>query len=183
MKIAVISDIHENFHNLMKALEMMRENDVEYILCLGDLINPGIAQVLANCELPVFSIWGNNDGDKVMIVNLCHELDSNLKMGDKTYATLEIDGRKIFLTHYPELAKPMAESGNFDAVFYGHDHTKSQETIQDCIVINPGEISAHKTREATFVIYDTYTNQVDFLIVPDSITLRTSYVDDWFSKE
>jgi len=183
MKIAVISDIHENFHNLLKALEIMGKNGVEYILCLGDLINPGIAQVLADSQVPVFCIWGNNDGDKFLIMNLCHKPGSNLTMGEKTYATIEMAGRKIFITHYPDLAKPVARSGEFDIVFYGHDHIKSQETVEDCMVINPGEISAHKTREASFVIYNTSTNQVEFLLIPDSITLRTRYVDDWFSQE
>jgi len=67
MKIAIISDIHENFHNLILALQEIEKHDIEQIICLGDLMNAGIAKILATQKIPVFMIWGNNDGEKVDI--------------------------------------------------------------------------------------------------------------------
>ena len=182
MKIAVISDIHENFHNLLHALEIMRMRQVEQILCLGDLIHPGIAKVMVDCGIPTFSIWGNNDGDKVLIVKMSLSEGSSLEMSDKTYALLEFDGRNIFITHYPELVEPVARSGLYDAVFYGHDHLKYSGRAGECLVINPGELAAQKTKMATFVIYDTSTNQVEFVEIEKPVTLRSEYVDDYFSR-
>ena len=52
MKIAIISDIHENFHNLILALESMATHNIEQILCLGDLMNSGIAKILAAQDIP-----------------------------------------------------------------------------------------------------------------------------------
>jgi putative phosphoesterase len=174
MKIAIISDIHENSHNLVKALEFCHKYSVEKILCLGDLINPGIAKTLASGDVPVFSIWGNNDGDKVFITKISMAPDSQLTVNDRTYAFLEEGGRKIFITHYPELAEPIAKSGDFDAVFYGHDHLKHQSRIGDCLVLNPGEISAHKTGEATFAIYDTDHNKAGIFTIQEAATLKTA---------
>jgi putative phosphoesterase len=174
--VGIISDIHENYHNLLKALDAMRDRGVEQILCLGDLMNAGIAQVLAHSGIPVFSIWGNNDGDKTTVLRVALAKGSNLTMGGLTYAFHEIDARKVFLTHYPDLARPMARLQEFDAVFYGHNHRKSLEQIGECLVVNPGEISAHKTGTATFVLYDTELNQVEFVPVPDAISTRTRYV-------
>ncbi len=173
MKIAVISDIHENFHNLILALKEIKSLKCEKILFLGDYMNNGIAKVLAASEIPVFAIWGNNDGDKVAITKTALTQGSNLEVGFETWDFLEIDGRKIFLTHYPMLAKPMAKSGEYDAVFYGHNHEKNIDASGKCIIVNPGEISAHKTGKATFAVYDTKTNKAEIITIKDSITTIT----------
>jgi hypothetical protein len=176
MRIAVLADIHENYHNLLRALDLMTELEVTSILCLGDLMNAGIAQVLADAQIPVFSIWGNNDGDKTTVLGVAHDSGSNLTMGVQTYAFVEVDGRKVFLTHYADLAQPMAKTQEFDAVFFGHEHRPSLEQVGNCLVVNPGEISAHKTGTATFAVYDTELNQVEIVPVPDQVSLRTAYV-------
>ena len=161
MKIAIISDIHENFHNLILALQEMEKQQVEQILCLGDLINPGIAKVLANQAIPVFMIWGNNDGDKVEITLASKRAGSQLTVSVRTYDFIELDGRKIFMTHYEDLAMPMAKSGLYDAVLYGHNHELFSEKIGACWIINPGELAASKTKKATFTIYDTQQHSLN----------------------
>ena len=181
MKIAVLSDIHENFNNLLRALDMIRELGAEKILCLGDFMNPGIAKELARCGIPVFSIWGNNDGDQVTITKIALQEGSGLEIGDKTYAVIELDSRQIFMTHYPDLVKPAALSGMFDVVFYGHDHLKSEAQIGDCLIINPGELSAHKTKSATFAMYDSDANRAEFHNVQKSVSTRTEFVDQYFA--
>lgn len=183
MKIAVLSDIHENLHNLLHALSICRDKNAEKVLCLGDLINPGIAKELAECELPTFSIWGNNDGDKVLITRIALAANSGLEVGDKTYATIQIDSRNIFMTHYPDLVKPAALSGLFDVVFYGHDHVKSQAQIDDCLIVNPGELSALQTGIASFCIYDTDSNQIESIIIEDAISTRTPIVEQHFLEK
>jgi len=118
MKIAIIADIHDNFHNLVLTLKIIKEKEVEQIIFLGDFINNGIAGTLAASKIPVFAVFGNNDGDKAAIVKTSLDHKSNLKMSGNTYDFLEFDGKKIFITHHPELAEPMAKSGEYDAVFY-----------------------------------------------------------------
>ena len=41
MKIAVMSDIHGNIYALMKTLEDIDEQNVDKIICLGDLVGYG----------------------------------------------------------------------------------------------------------------------------------------------
>jgi len=179
MKIAVISDIHDNFHNLILALKEIKKRKAEQIIFLGDFINGGIAKVLADSTIPVFAIWGNNDGDKTMITKTSLVEKSHLTVSENIYDFLEFDKRRIFVTHYPDLAKPMAKSGIYDAVFYGHNHLKNEDKIGNCLVVNPGEISAHKTGKATFVIYDTQKNKVEFVELKKSVTLKTKVVDNY----
>jgi len=183
LKIAVISDIHDNFNNLLLALDTMRERGVEQILCLGDIINPGVAKILVDCGIPTFTVWGNNDGDKVTITKFSLAPGSSLEVGDKTYASLEMGGKKIFITHYPDLVGPIAASGLYDVVFYGHDHLKRSGQFAKCLIVNPGEVSGIKTREATFAVYDTDSNQVEIITLGESVSVRTDYVEAYFSEK
>jgi predicted phosphodiesterase len=57
MKLAIISDIHENFHNLTLFFKELENLDIDKILFLGDFINNGIAKILANSPIPVYAIW------------------------------------------------------------------------------------------------------------------------------
>ena len=98
---------------------------------------------------------------------------SNLEMGFDIFDTFEIDGKKLFLTHYPLIAKSMAKSGDFDAVFYGHNHLKNKEMVGNCLLLNPGEVGAYKTSKPTLAIYDTKTNDAEILDIPNSITTNT----------
>ena len=182
MRIAIISDIHENFHNLILALSDMNGQSIDRILCLGDLMNSGIAKVLAIQEVPVYMIWGNNDGEKVDITVASKEEGSSLTVSNNTYDFITIDNRKIFITHYNDLAVPMAHSGLYDAVFYGHDHLKNIEKINDCWVVNPGELAASKTGIASYAIYDTASNSIEIITVENAISTRTDTVDKFFKQ-
>lgn len=182
MKIAIISDIHENFHNLLLALEEIEKQGCTQILCLGDLMNSGISKVLACSKIPVFMIWGNNDGEKVEILETAYKKNSNLKVSNNTYDFLTIDKRKIFLCHYDDLAFPMAKSGMYDAVFFGHTHIKSIDILDQTVVVNPGEISAHKTGTATFAVYDTTSNTAELLELENSKSLKSEMVSEYFKN-
>lgn len=173
MKIAVISDIHENAHNLVLFFKEIEKYNIEKIIFLWDFINNGIAKLLAASKIPIFAVRWNNDWDKVAITKTSLLDWSNLEVGFSTFDKLEIDWRKIFLTHYPMLAKPMAKSGDFYAVFYGHNHEKNIENINNCLLLNPGEISAHKTKTASFAIYDTEYNSWEIYELDQSISLET----------
>lgn len=183
MKIAILSDVHDNAHNLVLALEQVTSyGDVEKIYFLGDFCGAAIANLFCSSTIPVYAIWGNNDGDKSMITKFACDPSTNLEVGFDTYDVVEIDGRKLFLTHYPLLAKPMARSGDFDAVFYGHNHIKNKERINDCLVVNPGEVGAYKTSESTFAIYDTKTNDAKIVKINESITTNTPLSKEKFKN-
>lgn len=182
MKVAVISDIHENFHNLILALNDMEDRHIEQILCLGDLMNAGIAKILAAQDIPTYMIWGNNDGEKVDIMRASFRKDSQLTVSLNTYDFLELDSKKIFITHYNDLAQPMAQSGQYDAIFYGHNHLQSHEVINNTLVVNPGELCAQKTGACTYAIYDTLTNNAEIINIENCITLKSDLVKEYLEK-
>ena len=182
MRVAIISDIHDNAHNLVQALELIEKSDVEKIVFLGDFVGAAIANLLVSSTIPVYAIWGNNDGDKALITKFSLGKDSNLEIGFDIFDSIEIGDRRVFLSHYPMIAKSMAKSGDFDAVFYGHNHLKNKEMVGDCLLLNPGEIGAYKTGGATFAIYDSDNNDAEIVEVPNTITTNTEESKKKFEK-
>jgi len=132
--------------------------------------------------IPVYAIWWNNNWDKSLITKISLEENSNLELWDTTYDVLELDNRKIFITHYPMIVKSLAKSWDFDAIFYGHNHSKHKEIINNCLVVNPWEIAASKTWIASYAIYDTETNDAEIIEVENSITTNTKECQEIFSR-
>ncbi len=155
MKIAIISDIHDNIKNLTLFFREVKKFNVEKILFLWDFSSTSTAKILSKSKIPIFAIFWNNNWD---VFRLWWLINKNFKHSDKTFEFLEIENRKIFLTHYNELAIPMAKSWDFDAVFYGHNHLKHKEFVWKCLVLNPWEIVWSRTWVASFAIYDTSIN-------------------------
>ena len=77
---------------------------------------------------------------------------------------IELGGKKIFLNHYPDIAKNKAESGKYDLVFYGHTHKPWEEKVGECRLVNPGELSGQRFKP-TFAIYDTETDNLELKIL------------------
>jgi len=180
---AVISDIHDNYHNLIAMLLQLRTIKPEKIFFLGDFMNAGIARTLAEFEIPTHGIWGNNDGDRSAIMRMALSPGSNLTMASHTADIVEWAGRRIYLTHYPLTVYSMARSGDFDAVFYGHDHAAKCETLERCLILNPGELSAHKTGSATFGLYDAGDNSAEIITVEgQQVTVLTELVRKYRKK-
>ena len=42
MKIGIISDTHDDIHNVQNAIEIFREEKVDWIIHAGDFIFPGV---------------------------------------------------------------------------------------------------------------------------------------------
>jgi putative phosphoesterase len=160
MKIAVISDSHDNIWKLAEAMPFLIRADV--ILHCGDLISPFMIKRLKEGlgNVPVHLVWGNNDGDKNLLKKLALESGSITIHGDM--AVLDIDGKKIAINHYPEIARREAESGKYDLVCYGHDHTAHLERIGKILLLNPGELMGMNGR-STLAIYETQSEKVDWI--------------------
>ena len=138
-KIAIVSDSHDNVATLERALSAIRSAGADTLLHCGDLSAPFIVTLLAEGFAgDIHIIFGNNDGDGRLLQALS-EPHAHVTLHG-IYHELEVAERKIAMIHYPEPALRIAQSGVFDLVCYGHDHTAHQEQIGDCWLVNPGEI-------------------------------------------
>ena len=150
MKIAIVSDTHDNIDNFNKIIDFLHKENIGTILHCGDICNQEIIdQALKNFKGEIMFVRGNGDFE---LHNIPEKLE--IELGDK----------KIFFNHYPDIAKKKAESGKFDLVFYGHTHRPWVEMIGNCKLVNPGEVAGQRFKP-TFAIYDTETDKLQLKIL------------------
>jgi putative phosphoesterase len=152
MKIAVFSDIHDNIWNLAVALKQVAGSGAEALLFLGDLCAPfTLTQMAQGFPGPIHVVAGNNEGDGLHLARIACDHDHVHLHGQM--AELEIGGRRIALNHYPHIARRLAESGAYDAVFSGHDHKRYVHRIGNTLWANPGDLMG-RFGQPGFGLYD-----------------------------
>jgi putative phosphoesterase len=165
MKIAVISDSHDHLHAIRAALRKAREAGAQAVIHCGDLVAPFVISELKTFESPVHVVFGNNDGDVLLLNRLA--AGSNVTLHGAV-AVLEVGGRKLLATHDPQTAEAYAETGRYDAVFYGHLHLSGERTVGETLLLGAGELMGFKEKPS-FAIYDAETNTAE----------RVSVADEW----
>ncbi len=162
-KIAILSDSHDQIASLTKALDHANAAGAEVLLHCGDLCAPFMLNLLGERFAgPIHVVFGNNDGDGRLLQVIAGKHAQISLHG--IYAELAVDGRQVAMIHYPEPARRIAQSGHFDLVCYGHDHTKLREAVGKGWLLNPGEILGMKGA-ATWALYDTTTGTAEIKLV------------------
>ncbi len=156
MKIAVLSDIHDNIWALTRAVDAVADMGAARLFFLGDFCAPfTLKQLAEGFSGGIDAVLGNNDGDRRLLSRIASEYENVNIHGE--FAEVEIAGRRIALTHYPDIAAAVAE-GSRDAVFYGHDHIAYSGQVGQTVLANPGEIMG-RFGSSTFGVYDTESQE------------------------
>jgi putative phosphoesterase len=164
MLIAILSDSHDNTENITKAISMIKERGITHAFHLGDFTSPSSVLHIAESGITWQCVWGNMDIDKEISYKLIAS-HTNLDMAEGDFRELEIDGKKILLTHYPQIARVAALSGKYDACFHGHTHMEAQETLGQTLLANPGETCGYRYGKAMFGIYDTESGKFENILI------------------
>ncbi|MBI4825723.1 MAG: metallophosphoesterase [Nitrospirae bacterium] len=159
MKIGIISDSHDHSENIIKAVNAFKEKKAEYVIHLGDYVNPASIKLFKDVKL--VGIFGNNDGDKFRLINSFNEIGGEIK-GD--FHEFEADGLKCACYHgtEPQLRNSLVASGTYDVVMFGHTHKCVNEKIGDTLVLNPGT-SHGFWKEATVMVFDTVAKEAEII--------------------
>jgi len=164
MKIAIISDSHDNLPNIEKAINYLNKQKIRLIIHCGDVCAPIIlgefAKLFKGKEIHV--VKGNVDGDIEGFKSWAKKYPKIIYHGNT--GKLEIDDLKIVFCHDPYVAKKMAQSQKYDFVFYGHSHKPWQEKVDKTEMINPGTL-AGLFNKATFAIFDTETRKAQLVVL------------------
>ena len=163
MRLAILSDIHDNVWNLGIALDHLR--DCEAMICCGDLCSPFVIDELANgFRHDIHIVFGNNDADQFRITNKARIHPKVHLHGE--FFEAELDGLRVAANHFDYLAKPIARAGLHDVVCFGHNHVFEITQYGQTLAINPGSIMGAKFTPygrvdvpPTFVVFDTATRQ------------------------
>jgi len=160
MRIAIISDTHDNVWKLEDAYPYLKESDV--ILHCGDIVSPFMIDRLSKNiqDVPIHFVWGNNDGDKRALGMMARKTSNITIHGD--FAEFDFNGFKVAINHYPAIARALALGQNYNLVCYGHDHTVHDEMIGRTRLVNPGELMGLNGR-STIAILAMETSTLNFI--------------------
>lgn len=176
MRVAILSDSHDNVPNMEKALKYINKEGIKIIIHCGDLCAPAmlISVIEPNFKGKIYLIHGNV-GDKELLEKVAKKYPNFKIFGE--VGELEIDNentslaesRRVAFTHFPKEAQKLAKTGKYDLVFYGHTHKPWEEKVTGyklhvTRLVNPGTL-AGMFYKATFAIYDTVTNKLELKIL------------------
>jgi putative phosphoesterase len=170
MKFAVISDIHSNLHALNEVKKAVQEEDVDFVLCAGDIVGYGAfpdeccrivrhlarATVLGNHELSVLSqdtIWMNPYAARAILWTSARiddetrgylgslSREQRLTQDEKRVAMFHGSPRSISEYIYEDdVNSRLVESASADIIILGHTHIPFVKSIGDKVVLNPGAV-------------------------------------------
>jgi len=177
MKIAIISDIHDNIPNLKKVLDYCNDKisasrRIEKIICCGDLASLETLDYLNDHFAgEIFFVFGNMDNGYLKNYPFVDNQYKNTKIF-KDFGEIEVENnpvkssnhgaRKIAFVHFQKEAIELCHTGNYDFVFHGHTHKPWTEIINNCTLLNPGNV-ANQIFPPTFATWDIKQNKFDLI--------------------
>ena len=158
MKLAVISDTHDHRDNILKAVSIMNERNVDALIHCGDFVAPFVKRwfegLNENILKKFFAVFGNNDGERVFLLKVLGQICDIVGLE----INKNFNGKKVFAAHMPteKTIEALANSGKYDIILSGHTHNiVNKKYDNDVLVVNPGEACGYLTDKATFAIIDT----------------------------
>ncbi len=148
MFIGIISDTHDDLPVVRKAVKFFNRKNVGHVIHAGDLISPFTIEVFKGLDCRFTGIFGNNDGDKLLLKD-----KSEGRIHNQPHI-MTLHGRKIALLHEPDVVNALADSGHFDLVIYGHTHRPDVRTVKNTLIVNPGKASGLLKGRATVAVVD-----------------------------
>lgn len=207
MKIGIITDIHSNIRALDAVLKEFDRIKIDKIICCGDIIGIGpnpeetIQELIKNKD-KLISVRGNHeqyllkglpknihDDKREMSLEEIknHEwTHSKLSENSKNFIsqfkisnTIEIEGKKIYIIHYPSnengiykkhIKKPTIKQNeemfseiDADIYIYGHTHTTSINSKNNKWYINSGSLGCPiKSNIANAGILEINKNEIHY---------------------
>ncbi len=154
-----MSDSHDNTSKVSLAVEFFNNVGADVVFHLGDIISPFTLKILGGLEAEVYVLYGNNDGDKVLLSKTAREIGVNIS--DQPLV-LELGGLKVIAIHgwgsreYTKgIVEAFASSGKYDIVLYGHTHEVEVRRLDKVLVVNPGEVHGYLSGRSTIALIDT----------------------------
>lgn len=159
MKIGIISDTHDNLPLIEQAVKIFNAKEVELVLHAGDYVAPFVVEVFKKLRAKLVGVFGNNDGDKILLSKKFDEL--GFKIFNPPHE-LTVKNKTILLMHEPNLLDSIIKSNIYDIIIYGHTHSIDLRK-NNIIVLNPGEASGWLYGKPTIGIVDLDSMEVELI--------------------
>jgi putative phosphoesterase len=174
MKIAIISDTHDNAQAVTWIIDQLNQQNISTAFHAGDIINPGIIKLFEEAyKGELHFVFGNNDGEMGRALK-------NIAQSNKTFCYFEamdkeLAGKRIFMNHYSSIVELVAQAEVFDLAIGGHDHNYRTKQYGKTLFINPGTTSLadyylgrREKSDKSFVILDLQTMEHQRVMIPDA---------------
>jgi putative phosphoesterase len=169
MRIAIFSDVHGNYLNLLSFFESIESLHVDQCICLGDLCDyyPDSAKVIDLMrEKQIFCLLGNHDElyisdntlnegkkeaynfDEVLQKDVNRlqylktlPLSHEMKVGNKTLFFCHASPKDLLYTYiFPNTDLNIYNHVPYDYIFMGHTHRAFLKTHQNKVFCNVGSV-------------------------------------------
>ena len=171
MKVAIISDVHNNEVNLAKVLDFCKKEEIKTIVCCGDLASRETLDFMNdNFFGNILYTFGNADYDDLR--ELAKEKKYRQTYLFENFGEAVIEKRSVAFVHFPDIAKNLARTGKYDFIFYGHTHKpwiaegKADQGGKKYTILNPGT-TAGEIYPPTFAVWEAEDDNFQLIRVHD----------------
>ncbi len=151
MLIGIISDTHDHEPHIKQAVTIFKSKGADLVIHAGDYCSPFTIPHFEG--LPLHGIFGNNDGDRYLLMQKFGEINAHLR---GTFFEVEVDDHLLAVYHGTDqpITDALRSCGKYDVVISGHTHEVVKQKVGDTLALNPG--TAHGFGEkATVTLLDT----------------------------
>lgn len=160
MLIGIMSDSHDDMQRIRDAVALFNWRKAGHVIHAGDMVSPFTMDELGSLACPMTAIFGNNDGDRVLLTQRYGET-----MNTQPHI-FTLDGKRFALVHEPVSVNALADSGHYDVVVYGHTHRPEVRSVAQTLVVNPGKTARLHKGASTVAFYDTETGKAELVEIP-----------------
>lgn len=165
MKIAIISDIHDNHVNLQAFLKWAKENQIGEIICCGDVTNDETLKILSEgFRGSIELVRGNADIYQESDIKKYKNINFQNRIG-----VVEHEKKFIGFCHEPFLIEKVCEKlkeklAPCSVIFYGHTHEPWISEKDEKQLVNPGTLGGMFT-SASFGYFDTENGELKLQVL------------------
>lgn len=169
--IGIVSDSHDQVHYLERVVRFFNTQGVSFVVHCGDWISPFTLSYFTSLNAPLYGVFGNNDGEKFGHTRVAQGLGLNLTMEDQLLVLDEL-GKHIAIYHgtAPKIVEALGKCGDYDVVFYGHNHQAKVELVGNTVVMNPGtllDVTNEVIQGASIGLYDASEHRGQIIKIED----------------
>jgi putative phosphoesterase len=159
MKIGIVSDSHGSLPPLLRALDLLRQQNISAVLHCGDIDDA--PSILLFAGWTAHFVFGNVDWDRARLRAAAEEVGATFH---DPFGDLVLEGVKIAFLHGDDLSllRDLENAGYYDYIFHGHTHQAAERRVGKTRVINPGAL--YRARPRTCAALDLATGKLETLV-------------------
>ncbi len=164
MKIAILSDVHNQTRAMIQALKAAKQAQCEALIFLGDFESPQCLELMVQeWQKPLHFVLGNNDYPRHKFEAIAQQHAHVHCYGDS--ACIQLAGKEIYFSHYPHLAQLALQHQEIELILYGHTHEAHMQKTGAQLLLNPGELQGRQSTRS-WALYDSLTHSASHHELP-----------------